>query len=181
MAEPEPQSSPDPVSEQRPEPRRPSEGGRQGHPAPSVPDPPTSPDETQTTTPPAEGDDPAKLRREAAAYRTRLRESEADAKRLAERVREMQKANIEGSVSGPGRLADPSDLWLTTKVDDLLDEDGAINAEKVKAALDQTLADHPAWKDRKGPGLGGGVHGEQRTVPSFGEMVKNRDLRRRAR
>jgi hypothetical protein len=131
----------------------------------------------------SEGKDTASLRREAASYRRKLRDAEGEAERLAQRVAEMQKSAIEDQVVGPGKLADGSDVWLTgVKLEDLLDEDGAINAEKVKGALEQTLAEHPSWKQRQGPGLGGGARGTGHpTAPSFGEMVKNPDLRRRAR
>ena len=132
-------------------------------------------------TPLSEGKDTAALRREAAGYRRKLREAEGTNERLAERVAEMQKANIEAQVSGPGKLADPADLWLTVKLDDLLAEDGAIDPEKVKAKLDQVLAEHPAWKDKTHPGLGGGARGTQPTAPSFGEALKNPSLRRSSR
>ena len=68
-----------------------------------------------------------------------------------------------------------------TKLEDLLAEDGAIDAEKVKARLEQTLAEHPAWKDRSHPGLGGGARGGVTSAPSFGEALKNPSLRRSSR
>ena len=67
------------------------------------------------------------------------------------------------------------------KLDDLLAEDGAIDPEKVEATLEQVLAEHPAWKDKTQPGLGGGARGTQPTAPSFGEALKNPSLRRSSR
>jgi hypothetical protein len=130
----------------------------------------------------SKGDDTAALRKEAASYRRRLRDSESETERLAQRVAEMQRTAVEAQVSGPGKLADGSDIWLSgVKLEDLLDDDGAINAEKVDEALQRALADHPGWKERT-PGLGGGVRGTgQPSAPSFGEALKNPSLRNRAR
>ena len=104
---------------------------------------------------------------------------ESDNERLTARVAEMQKAAIEDRVAGPGMLSDGADLWLAgITVDDLLDDQGSVDPEKVQAALDQTLAEHPSWKDRSQPGMGGGARGTQAPAPSFGEALKNPTLRR---
>jgi hypothetical protein len=94
----------------------------------------------------------------------------------------MQRQAIETEVAGAGKLADGSDIWLTgTKLEDVLADDGAIDAGKVEAALEKTLAEHPAWKAKSSPGLGGGAHGGPPPTPSFGQALKDPSLRRKAR
>lgn len=88
--------------------------------------------ETPESEEPAEKSEVGKLRREAANYRTRLRESEQRADELA---RELVAARIRES----GRLADPTDL----DPDPALLEDGALDA-----AIDDLLERKPHLKAR---------------------------------
>ena len=88
--------------------------------------------ETEESEEPAEKSEVGKLRREAANYRTRLRESEQRADELA---RELVAARIRES----GRLADPTDL----DPDPTLLEDGALDA-----AIDDLLERKPHLKAR---------------------------------
>ena len=88
--------------------------------------------ETSESEEPAERSEVGKLRREAANYRTRLRESEQRADELA---RELVAARIRES----GRLADPTDL----DPDPALLEDGALDA-----AIDDLLERKPHLKAR---------------------------------
>ena len=88
--------------------------------------------ETEESEEPAEKSEVGKLRREAANYRTRLRESEQRADELA---RELVAARIRES----GRLADPTDL----DPDPALLEDGALDA-----AIDDLLERKPHLKAR---------------------------------
>jgi hypothetical protein len=95
-----------------------------------------------------EGADAAALRREAANYRTRLRDTEAERDRLAATVATFQRAAVEKlAASGDGKkLAAGADLWVAgVKVEDLLAEDGTVDAAKVSAAVEGVLADHPNW------------------------------------
>lgn len=88
--------------------------------------------ETSEPEEPAEKSEVGKLRREAANYRTRLRESEQRADELA---RELVAARIRES----GRLADPTDL----DPDPALLEDGALDA-----AIDDLIERKPHLKAR---------------------------------
>jgi hypothetical protein len=118
-------------------------------------------------------DEVGKLRREAASYRTRLREQEAETKRLADRLDDVQRRGIEQQITGPGRLHDGADLWREVSLDDLRDEQGAVDEAKVKAALDQVLTAHPHWRDKSRTGFGGGARQDQDVEgPSFGEALK---------
>lgn len=117
-------------------------------------------------------DEPAKLRAEAAKYRRRLRETEAERDQLASRLADHDRAEVERQLGD--RLADPSDLWLTTGLDDLRGDDGAIDPDKVEAARDRAIAEHPHWRPAP-PDFDGGPRGEltDTGMPSFGEALKS--------
>lgn len=76
--------------------------------------------------------------REAAKYRTRLREVETERDTLASQVERLQKAHVELMVQD--RLHSPKALWANgTNVADLLDEDGRPDPEKVKEAVSEAV------------------------------------------
>lgn len=71
--------------------------------------------------------------KEAAKYRTRLREAEAERDRLAQRLEALQRSTVE-TIAGK-HLEKPNALWAAgTELANLLDKDGNIDAEKVEAA-----------------------------------------------
>lgn len=112
--------------------------------------------ETSESEEPAEKSEVGKLRREAANYRTRLRESEQRADDLA---RELVAARIRES----GRLADPTDL----DPDPALLEDGALDA-----AIDDLLERKPHLKARSFGDVG---QHERSTADgvSLGSLLRN--------
>ena len=84
-----------------------------------------------------DAEDPAKLRREAAGYRRRLRETEAEREKLRARLEQSDRADVERLVTGDGGSPNAEDFWLAVQLDDLRDEDGALDPAKVKAARDR--------------------------------------------
>ncbi|SDH75533.1 hypothetical protein [Agrococcus jejuensis] len=77
--------------------------------------------------------EPAGAGREAARYRTQLRETEAKHDALATRLEAMQRAEVERLASSEIRLG--SSLWASGKqLADLLDEHGNVDADLVQAA-----------------------------------------------
>ena len=119
------------------------------------------------------GEDPAKLRKEAASYRRRLRETEAERDKLRARVEASDRLEVERQVGGDGGLADPGDLWLAVQLDDLRNDDGALDSEKVEAARDRVLVDRPHWRHQPTPQFDGGARESAvETKPSFGEALK---------
>ena len=93
----------------------------------------------------------AKVRREAASYRVKLREAEGERDRLAGVVESMQRQEAERAVTGNriGALAEGSDLWRGgVALSELLAEDGTLDSEKVEAARDRVLAERPHWGSR---------------------------------
>ena len=79
--------------------------------------------------------------REAAKYRRRLRDTEAERDTLAGRVETLQRAEAERLAADV--LADPADLWLTgTDLETVL-TDGMIDADKVTARAAEITGTRP--------------------------------------
>ncbi|MGV0746268.1 hypothetical protein [Mycolicibacterium sp. XJ870] len=70
---------------------------------------------------------------EAAKYRKRLRETEAERDQLAERVEALQRQQIDAQVLAAG--VKPAALWKTAELTELLAEDGTVSADLVAAAI----------------------------------------------
>lgn len=124
------------------------------------------PEEPQADEPQAEdqADEPeergelGKVRREAAGYRRRLRDTEGERDRLAGQVEAMQRSEVE-RVAGRG-LASGSDLWAAgVDLVGLRDDDGALDESRVAAAVDGVLATRPHWRRVEMPDLHGGARG----------------------
>jgi hypothetical protein len=117
--------------------------------APPDPDPSAeSPEATEATRDPA-----ARERsREAASYRVRLREAEDQLGQrddviggLRAEIDRMHRAEAERLATD---LQTPADLWMAASLDDMRDDDGRLDHERVKAKVADVLAAHPAWRAR---------------------------------
>ena len=93
--------------------------------------------------PEPEGEHPS---REAASYRRRLRETEAERDALRERVESYERREAE---------AIARDLGAAVPIDDLRGDDGALDPETVQARVSAILAERPTWR-RSAPDLGAG-------------------------
>jgi hypothetical protein len=91
--------------------------------------------------------------REAASYRRRLRETEAERDALRERVEGYERREAEAIARDLG-AAVPSDLWTLVGLDDLRVED-VLDAETVRSKVSTILAERPTWR-RGVPDLGAG-------------------------
>lgn len=89
-------------------------------------------------------DAPESSNAEAAKYRVRLREAEAERDQLAARLADAQRQNANHQVAQ--RFADPGDFWSTTELADVLGEDGGIDGEKLSEAMDAALESKPHWR-----------------------------------
>lgn len=139
----------------------------------------TSTSEVEATVEPGTiADDNAKVRsREAAKYRMRLREAEADRDKLRAALDTAHRTEVERIVTGEGGLADGADLWRSgLTLDDLRDGEGALDTKKVEAARDHVLAEHPHWRKSPTPDQDGGVRElpPDTSGPSFGEAIKRK-------
>lgn len=82
--------------------------------------------------------------REAARYRRRLRDTEAERDRMAATVQSYQRRDVESAAT---ELAAPGDLWLAgVQLPDLLDEGGQVDQDKVREAVAGILAERPHWR-----------------------------------
>ncbi len=140
------------------------------------------PEDTETTTEgsdTAPEDDQPALRKEAAKYRVRLREVEAERDSLAERLAGQQRTEVERlatqvGAGGMRMLASGADLWAAGVVlGDLVDEDGQIDPELVKAAVGRVLTEHPHWAHRW-PSLNGGVRTTAEAGPTFQDVLRGK-------
>lgn len=146
-------------------------------PASTAPETTDDPNNPQTEAQPAQeggSDDPADAStqsREAARYRRRLRATEAERDQLSERVKVLQRAEVERRAAG--RLATPGDLWLTdAELADMLDDDGVVDGEKVNATVDRILADRPNWQRTTAPAYDGGARTTAPPVATWQDILR---------
>jgi hypothetical protein len=140
---------------------------------PPEPEPPEPAEaEPDSRAPEPEGDDIAAVRREAATYRRRLRDAEAERDALRDQVDRRDRADAE-RLAGQ-TMESPADLWTGgVQLADLRDEDGALSSERVDEAVAGVLATRPHWRKR-GPGFDGGARQSPEQAPAhpFGEALK---------
>ncbi|HVL06419.1 MAG TPA: hypothetical protein VM388_10540 [Acidimicrobiales bacterium] len=115
---------------------------------------------------------------EAAKYRRRLRETEAERDALAANLDATRRQVVERLVvdhTGP-RLGDPKDLWLAgVELAELVDaETGAVDPDKVAAAQARVLADHPTWRVHQLGDIGQGVRAGRPGQPGLSEVLRDR-------
>lgn len=104
------------------------------------------------------GDQIAEVRREAAGYRTKLRDTEAQ-------LRRVQSELFRAKVAATGRLADASDMPVNVE---LLDDGDALDA-----AIDELLQSKPHLKARSFGGIGQGEKSERSSVSLGGMLRRN--------
>ena len=100
-------------------------------------DAPEQPEEDHTD---EEPEDDTKGGKEAAKYRRRLRETEAERDTLLEQVDTLRRSVVDSIVTergDGGRMHSPDPFWAGgVELADLLDEDGNVDRERVLAACD---------------------------------------------
>lgn len=122
-----------------------------GQPATSAVDPSTTTDPPEVEEQPTEPTDESKAGREAARYRTQLREAEGQRDTALASLKAARQQLVEGSKTG---LQKPDALWAAgVDVDTLFDDDGRMDPEKVKATVAEQierlgLAQEPFWRRR---------------------------------
>lgn len=87
-----------------------------------------------------EPDESTKAGREAAKYRRRLRETEAERDSLTEQVNTLRRSVAE-QIAATSGMAKPEALWIgDAVVEDMLDDDGNVDRDRVLAACDDVSA-----------------------------------------
>ncbi|MFV1355714.1 hypothetical protein ABFV47_01395 [Mycolicibacterium fortuitum] len=116
----------------------------------------------------------SKLHREAAAYRVRAREAEAERDALAARVEALQRAEIL-RLAAEGGMAAPEDLFALTEavVADYLNEESDVSPEAVAEAVSELLAERPGLRKRTpgyDPSQGTGGRPQPKREPNWGAL-----------
>lgn len=124
---------------------------------------PTTTEPTEPASTPDAPDDPGTDGgdREAAKYRRRLRETEAERDTLTASVDSLRRQLVD-NLAAPA-LVDPGDLWrLGVDLADLLADDGAVDVDKVNGAIEAVLAERPHLAAPRAPraDLGQGARGK---------------------
>lgn len=114
--------------------------------------------------------------REAARYRRRLRTTEGERDQLAGKVERLQRAEVARLAAD---LAQPGDLFDVAGVQlaDVLDADGEVDADAVRAAVADLLRQRPGLRAAVTPtaaqaGLGVADGGARVVGPSFGDLLR---------
>ena len=149
-----------------------------GEPSPPVPPPAEPPDPTA----PVDGDPPdvASLRREAAGYRTRLRDTEAERDALRARVERHERADVERLAEAAG-FAQPSDVFMFAQdLEQLRADGGELDPGRVAELAARVLTERPGLRK---PGLdfgsGSRLDGVPRPQPGLWDLLpQNRGSRR---
>jgi len=113
----------------------------------------------------------AKLRTEAASYRRKLREAESERDAVRLRLDAIESREVERQAGE--RLADAGDIWRAgVTIEDLRDDDGALDAERVRDAVKRVAADHPHWREPS-PDYDGGVRESAvENEPDFAQALR---------
>lgn len=103
--------------------------------------------------------------KEAAKYRRRLRETEAERDRLTQQVEALQRSEVERQAAA--EQIKPAALWSVTELADLLAEDGTVDADKLTAGLKSAreVLGLPAPKRNHVPNEGRTPPGSSRSTP----------------
>jgi len=112
---------------------------------------------------------------EAARYRTRLREAEAERDGISERLTGYQRREAERLAAST--LSRPADLWLDgADPSELLDDEGQLDPEKVAATVAGVLTDRPqleAGRVRPRPDHAQGGSGAPQ-APGWSDVLQGR-------
>lgn len=117
----------------------------------------------------------SKSSREAAKYRARLREVEAERDELTSQLTTWRKS--EAQTMAASVLGDGADLWRDgLDVSDLVDESGLIDTDKVTAAAKAVGKLHPTWligrsAPPKPPGGSGAARGGESEETGWGKVL----------
>ncbi len=110
------------------------------------------------------------LRAEAKRHRLAQRAAESERDQLRTRVDQHDREHVERIVGD--RLQNPSDLWLTTDLSSLRDEEGAIDADKLSEHVEQLTADKPHWRKSTPADFSSGARQPIKRPASIGEAFK---------
>ena len=112
------------------------------------------------------------LRAEAKRHRLEKRAAESERDQLRGRVDQQDKREVERLASD--RLQNASDIWLTTDITALRNEDGELDSEKISERLDAVLEQRPHWrKAGPAPNFSSGVRKPIPQPKTLGQAFKD--------
>ncbi len=120
---------------------------------------------------PPSWDEVRQLRAEAKRHRLTKVVAEQERDQLRGRVDAQDRREVE-RIAGD-QLANPSDLWLTTQLSDLRDEDGELDSEKIGERVEQVLAERPHWRATAPPDFSSGVRRPVQQPKTLGQAFKD--------
>jgi hypothetical protein len=153
--------------------------------SPMTPEPNPTPDD-DVDTDDVDTTDVAALKAEARKRRLALRAEQAESAGQREQsqteiaaLRERLDAADQREVLrlAEGRMANPADLLLVAPLEDMRDDDGALDVDKANAAIETVLTDRPHWRKVPLPTVHQGPRTSQPSAPSFGEMLRGQGRR----
>lgn len=112
----------------------------------------------EVETPANDGGDTDSRGREAAKYRRRLRDTEAERDALKDQLTTMRRQAVDQAVAEHGRGVTSAAMWAAgVEVDELIGDDGSIDTTKVLDAIESTrttlgIASMPAGPSSDGQG-----------------------------
>lgn len=153
----------------------------------SAPDATSAPSASETTPAPVESVD-AGTEREPPNWEAEARRARAEAKRYRQERNTVQQERdtLRGRIDGvdrreveriaSDRLQDASDIWLTTDIAALRDEEGALDVDKVSEHLDAVLEQRSHWRKTTGPppNFSSGVRQPIKRERTIGEALRTR-------
>ena len=104
-------------------------------PQPEQPDSAREDDAVEGEAPEGDGN----ANKEAAKYRRRLREAEAERDTLQERLSNLQRQSAEQIAREI--IAKPASMWKAVSLDDALNDDGTVSADKVRELARQAMTE----------------------------------------
>lgn len=116
--------------------------------------------------------------RQAAKYRTELRETRAALADAGERLAAYEWAQVE-QIAEAGRMASPADFRLVHgNLDALRGDDGTLDVAKVTAAVETLLDERPHWRARpkmaRNPAQGAGGRSVPLPAKSWADAIQQR-------
>lgn len=103
-------------------------------------------------------------------YVHQLREEAKHHRQKAARTTALQARLVQALAAQTGRLADPTDLPMTNQ---LLDDEGYPDPQKISAAIDQLIKDKPHLAGVRPAGdVGQGVRGDGGDVPGLAALLR---------
>ena len=120
--------------------------------------------------PPPSWDEYRSLRKEAKNHRLALRNAQQERDQLRSGVDARDRREVERMIGD--RMQNTADIWLTTDLSAVRDDEGGVDADKVSAVVEQLLVDKPHWRAQGRPDFSSGVRKPIPQPKTIGQAFK---------